>query len=242
MKYYLEIFHIIKAINPIGSSSKIQSKHFYKKIYINAYKPPFSEIGYKRLIMTDLFQPFQYKRIVVVGVTGCGKSVLAENLSRKLGLKFIELDALYWKPGWFESSLGEFRRIVTSQTALPSWALAGNYSQVRDITWKRAEAIVWMDYSYPMVFQRLFRRTWHRWRTHELLWGTNYERLWPQFKFWSKDSLFAWQVYSYARHKRLYPSLFHKPEYSHLKIFRFKTQSATEKWLASLVSTYRSAT
>ena len=33
---------------------------------------------------------FVYKRIVVIGVTGCGKSVLAEKLAQKLDLNFIE--------------------------------------------------------------------------------------------------------------------------------------------------------
>jgi len=36
---------------------------------------------------------FIYKRIVVIGVTGCGKSVLAKKLAQKLDLNFIELEA-----------------------------------------------------------------------------------------------------------------------------------------------------
>jgi len=38
---------------------------------------------------------FPHKRI---GMTGCGKSMLAEQLARKLSLEFIKLDALFWKP------------------------------------------------------------------------------------------------------------------------------------------------
>ncbi len=38
--------------------------------------------------------PYPYKLFVVIGVTGCGKSFLAEKLARKLGLEFIELDSL----------------------------------------------------------------------------------------------------------------------------------------------------
>lgn len=180
--------------------------------------------------------PFPYKRIVVVGVTGSGKSHLATLLARKLDLELIELDALYWKPGWVESSSEEFRKKVISITRLPAWALAGNYSQVRDITWSRADSVVWMDYSYLLVLRRLWTRTFRRWRTHELLWGTNYERMWPHFKLWSKESLFAWQVHSYRRHRKLYPKLFTAPEYAHLEIFRFNKPAATEKWLDSLIA------
>ncbi len=179
---------------------------------------------------------FPYKRIVVVGVTGCGKSMLAERLADRLGLEFIELDALYWKPGWVESNLDEFREKVRTAISAPAWALAGNYSQVRELVWPRAEAVIWLDYKFQLVFRRLWNRTWQRWWKKETLWGSNYERLWPQFKIWSKESLFHWQVLSYRRHKRLYPQLFASPDYAHLKILRFKTPGEMEEWLHSITT------
>jgi hypothetical protein len=177
--------------------------------------------------------PFPYQRIVVIGVTGSGKSCLAEKLSLKFDLNFIELDALYWKPDWVESEDAEFRTKVEVATRAPNWALSGNYNKVRDIVWPRADAVIWLDYSFLLVFVRLWKRTLQRWWRHESLWGTNYERLFPQFKIWSKESLFHWQVLSYRRHKWLYPQLFVRPEYSHLKVFHFKHPVETEKWLDS---------
>ena len=177
---------------------------------------------------------FPYKRIVVIGVTGCGKSVLAEKLAQRLGLDFIELDALYWKPDWVESGDEEFRQKVELATRAPAWALAGNYNKVRDLVWPRAEALVWLDYPFLVAFVRQWKRTLQRWWTQEPLWGTNYERLLPQLEFWSKKSLFYWQVYSYRRHKWLYPQLIASPEYSHLKFFHFTNPGETEIWLDSL--------
>ncbi len=179
---------------------------------------------------------FPYRRIVVVGVTGCGKSMLAEKLAHRLGLEFIELDALYWKPGWVESGAEEFRARVDVATRAPGWALSGNYSQVRDLIWPRAQAVIWLDYSFLLVFGRLYKRTLQRWWTQEPLWGTNTERLFPQFKLWSKNSLFYWQVHSYRRHKWLYPQLIANPEYSHLKFFHFKQPGEMEKWFDSLIA------
>jgi shikimate kinase len=177
---------------------------------------------------------FPYRHIVVVGVTACGKSTLAEELARRLDLEYIELDAIFWKPGWVESRSEEFRERVEAVTRAPRWALAGNYSKVRDIVWPRADAVIWLDYPFLLVFKRLWDRTWRRWRTRELLWNTNYETLLPQFKIWSKESLFYWQVYSYGRHKRLYPQLFASPEYSHLKLFQFKHPREMEAWVTTL--------
>jgi len=51
---------------------------------------------------------FPYTRIVVIGTTSSGKSTLAENLSKKLDLDFVELDALYWQPNWVGTPDEEF--------------------------------------------------------------------------------------------------------------------------------------
>jgi adenylate kinase family enzyme len=177
---------------------------------------------------------FPYHRIVVVGVAGSGKSLLAEKLAHKLDVNFIELDSLYWKPGWVESGDEEFRSRVDAVTQSPGWVLAGNYAKVREIIWPRADALVWLDYPFLLVLRRLWIRTWQRWRMKELLWGTNYERLLPQFRLWSKESLFNWLVQSYGRHKRQYPQLFILPGYSHLEIFHFKKPAETDDWFEAL--------
>lgn len=177
---------------------------------------------------------FPCKRIVVVGATGCGKSTLAERLSKKLELETIELDALYWKPDWVGSSDEEFRAKVEAATRTPGWVLAGNYSVTRDIVWPRAEAVVWLDYPLFLVMGRLLRRIWGHWRTQELMWGTNRETFWVHFKLWSKDSLVNWLFQSYWRRKRTYPQFFARPEHAHLKVFRFMHPREMEAWFETL--------
>lgn len=178
---------------------------------------------------------FPYHRIIVIGTTSSGKSTLAENLANRLSLDYIELDALHWLPNWKHISDEEFRRLVDCATRSPGWVIAGNYSETRDISWPRAEAIIWLDYPLHILFWRLWCRTWYRWWTKEHLWGKNYERLLPQFKIWSaEDSLFHWLFRTYWRRKREYPRLFAMPEYKHLKVLHFKNPKETENWLSSL--------
>ena len=177
---------------------------------------------------------FPYQRIIVIGVTGCGKSSLGERLAARLDLAYIELDALYWQPGWVESAREDFRQRVELATRPSRWVVVGNYGTARDLLWARAQAAVWLDYPFLLVLGRLWRRTWRRWRTQELLWGTNRERLLPQFKLWSKESLFSWLVQTYWRRKREFPALFARPEYSHLRVFRFSMPAETEAWEAAL--------
>ena len=125
---------------------------------------------------------FPFKRVVVVGVTSSGKSTLAEKLARRFGLHYIELDALHWEPNWQSAPLEVFRQRVEKAVQAEKWIVAGNYHTVRDLIWPNAEAIFWLDYSLCRVFWQLTRRTFKRWWTQELLWGSNHEALWKHFK------------------------------------------------------------
>jgi len=174
---------------------------------------------------------FPYKKLIVVGTTSSGKSTLAEQLAQKFNLEFVELDALYWQPNWVGTPDDEFAAKVDEATSGERWVVAGNYSRTRPITWPRAEAVVWLDYPFPIVFWRLTKRTFRRTITREVLWETNMERFWSHLKLWSDESLFRWLFKTYWRRKREYPQLFAQPEHSHLKVIHFKTPKETTAWL-----------
>ena len=177
---------------------------------------------------------FPYQRIVVIGTTGSGKSTLAERLAVKLGLEWIELDALNWGPNWTPAGTELLQARVEQATRSPGWVLAGNYSATRPVSWPRAQAVVWLDYSFWVIFSRLFRRTFRRILTREKLWGGNREHLGTHLKLWSEQSLFHWFFKTYWRRKREYPGLFTMPEHKHLHILRFRTPQETEIWFAKL--------
>lgn len=118
------------------------------------------------------------RRIVVVGNTCAGKSTLGEALAKALSLRFVELDALFWKPNWQQPELVEFRTRVDEATREGGWVVAGNYTtQQRDISWPRADTVVWLDVPLPLLVTRVLTRSFARWRKRELLWGTLNDRL-----------------------------------------------------------------
>lgn len=183
---------------------------------------------------------FPFHRIVIVGTTSSGKSTLAERLAKKINADFIELDALHWEPNWKEAELEVFRERVETATRSRSalsevegWIVAGNYHVVRDLIWPKAEAVIWLDYSFPLVFWRLLVRTIRRSVFQEELWNGNVEKFWWHLKLWSGESLFHWLFKTYWRRKREYPMLLALPEHSHLKLIRFKSPKETEEWLAT---------
>ena len=175
-----------------------------------------------------------YNKFVVIGTTGSGKSTMAKRLANKRGLDFIELDALNWGPNWTPASGELLRARVEQATRAHGWVVAGNYSQTRPVTWARAEAVIWLDYSLWVIFRRLLWRTWKRIVWQEELWNGNRENLWTQLKLWSEESIFHWLFKTYWRRKREYPKLFAMPEHVHLRIIHFKTPREAELWLDQL--------
>jgi adenylate kinase family enzyme len=177
---------------------------------------------------------FPYHRLVVVGTTSSGKSTLAMQIAERFGFDFIELDALHWEPNWQEAPPEVFRERVETATQAPAWVVAGNYHIVRDLTWSKAEAVIWLDYPLWMIFRRLWNRTWRRWWVQEELWNDNRESIWTHFKIWSDESLFKWLFKTYWRRKREYLLLLALPEHQHLKVIRFKHPKEAEEWLKAV--------
>lgn len=180
--------------------------------------------------------PFPRKKIVIIGTTSSGKSTLASQLAKKIGADYIELDALHWEPNWVEAPDEVFRERVETAIKSAGWVVAGNYSVVRDVLWRRAEAVIWLDYPFHIVFWRLLTRTIRRSFHQEVLWNGNRENFWMHLKLWSDESLFHWLFKTYWRRKREYPMLFALPENAHLTIIHFKHPKETELWLTNITA------
>ena len=164
------------------------------------------------------------RRIIVVGVTGSGKTTLARGLAWRFALPHVELDALYWGPGWTPASPEVFRARTAEALRGEAWVADGNYHIARDIVWSRATTFVWLDYSLPVILWRLTRRSLRRVFTREELWHGNRERLREQF--FSRNSLYFWALKSYWRRRREYPAALRQPEHAHLAVVRLRSPRA----------------
>lgn len=171
-------------------------------------------------------------RINVVGTTGCGKTTFAKALAERLGVPCIEIDALFWRPGWEQTPDEEFLPLVDQVTKGDCWVLDGNYSRTRGITWLRAETIIWLDYSFPRVFVRLLRRTFRRAASQEELWDGCRERF--RTSFLSRDSILLWCLKTYWRRRANYPKLLTSPEHAHLQFVRLNTPRRAQRWLETI--------
>lgn len=100
-----------------------------------------------------------FQRVIVVGTSGCGKTTFARRLAACLGLPHIELDRLFWLPGWQQRERDDFRRLAAEAAAGPRWVIDGNYGSLRDITWPRATHALWLNSAFPRVVWQVTRRT-----------------------------------------------------------------------------------
>lgn len=159
--------------------------------------------------------------ILVVGTSGSGKSTLARELALKLQIDDIELDALFWKENWTQSSKDEFREKVKNSIDKSSgWIMHGNYSSIRDLSWGKAETVIWLDYSLPLIMWRVIKRSLLRIIKKELLWADNKESL--KKTFFSKESIILWAWQTYPLRKKQYTELTSDPYYKHVQILRLQ--------------------
>jgi adenylate kinase family enzyme len=176
-------------------------------------------------------------RVVVVGDSGSGKSTVAARLAGMLGLEHIELDALFHLPAWREPDAGVFRERVRAAIApFDRWVVSGNYlSRQQDVTWPLARTVVWLDLPLRVTVPRTLARSWRRWRTHELLWETNYESFWPHLRLWDeRESLVAYTLRHHREHRRSFEALQRHPAWRHLHWVRLRSPREAAAWLAAL--------
>ncbi|HEV7213836.1 MAG TPA: hypothetical protein VGP33_01830, partial [Chloroflexota bacterium] len=173
-----------------------------------------------------------FRRIVVVGTTGSGKTTLAGQIAARFGAPHIELDALHWEPNWALPRVEAFRERVATALTGRAWVADGNYGAVRDIVWGRADTIIWLNYPLWVNLWRLLRRSLWRSLFQPELWNGNRERFRTQFL--SSDSLFLWAVKTYRRRRKQIPTLLADPGYGHLRHLEFCSPRATRRWLAAV--------
>ena len=175
------------------------------------------------------------RRVQVMGSSGSGKSTLGLRLAQVLGVPHVELDALFWRPNWTESEPEVFRARVAEATAGDGWVVSGNYTgRLNGAVWERAELIVWLDLPLHVTIPRQLTRSWRRWRTHEVLWGTNTERFWPQLAVWDPTSLVGYSLRARPRFQRTMVEAMADPRYAHARWVRLTSQRQADRFLAAV--------
>lgn len=173
----------------------------------------------------------ELSRLVVVGTSGAGKSTAGALLAAKLGSPFIELDELFWGPNWRPKPVERFLSLVRGASAQERWVVAGNYSSARGELWRRTSAIVWLNFSLPVVLRRVILRSVRRVLFREVLWHGNRESL--VRTHFTRESIVWWTITTHNQRRKQFSELRDSGEFSHLRWFEFTHLIQVDRFLAA---------
>ena len=167
------------------------------------------------------------KVAVTASASGNGKTTVGRELARRLGVPFVELDALVHGPNWVETPDDELRRVLEPVLAGDGWVIDGGYRRkIGDLVLARADTVVWLDLPIRVWLPRLVRRTVRRIRGREEIWNGNRESL--RGAFWGRDALIPYAFRSHRSRRRRYPL-----ELAAYPVVRLRTQAEVEAFVSA---------
>jgi hypothetical protein len=170
------------------------------------------------------------RKLVIVGVSGNGKTTLARTAAAKLDVPYIELDRLNHLPGWVEAPDDEFFAAVDRATRGDAWVVDGSYMRrIGMLVCERADEIVWLDQPLPLVLYRLGKRALTDIVTQRDMFNGN-RQTW-RGAVWGRESLLLYTIRMYFGRRRTWPQRFAEVD---TPLTRLRTRRAVERWLASL--------
>jgi adenylate kinase family enzyme len=172
-----------------------------------------------------------FRRILIIGTTGSGKTTLARTLSRIGGVRHIELDMLMYRDNWKAIPVEHFVEQVAAIAESDSWLIDGNYASVRRLTWERADLVVWLDYPLGIILGRLLKRSFLRLLRSSDLGNNNRE----QFRrLFGRRSIVLWAIRSHGPLRKEYEIAVTSKRSNSPCIIRLRSPRRTRIWLSRI--------
>jgi adenylate kinase family enzyme len=171
----------------------------------------------------------QPRRVAVVAsASGCGKTTVGRAIARRLGVQFVELDALHHGPGWSEATAEELRAKVEPILDDDGWVVDGVYrGKLGNLVLEHSDLVVWLDLPIRVWLPRLLRRTAGRIVRREELWAGNRETL--RGAFLGRNALVPYSLRGFRRRRRRYPV-----ELARFPVLRLRSQREIDRFLRDL--------
>ncbi|HSN02844.1 MAG TPA: hypothetical protein VLS91_05110 [Acidimicrobiales bacterium] len=181
-------------------------------------------------------RPAAMRRVAVIAsASGNGKTTLARELARRIGVEAIELDALVHGPHWIETPDDVLRATLEPLLAHEKWVCDGTYrNKLGDLVLEAADTVVWLDQSIQVWLPRLVSRTFRRIRHRETLWNGNHETI--RGAIGARDALIPYALRMHFRRRRTWPH-----ELAPWPVVRLRTPSEIDSFLASVPGAAASA-
>ncbi|GAB6261108.1 AAA family ATPase [Photobacterium sp. CCB-ST2H9] len=163
------------------------------------------------------------QRINVIGTSGSGKSTFCRKLAHVLGYPHIEMDALFWKPNWAESTDEAFLLAIEQALDQTQWILDGNYHRTAALKWRHADTVIWVDYSFTRTLFQAVQRAVIRCLSKQELWPGTGNRESFRKTFLSRDSIVWWTIKTYSKNRARYLSMMSDPNFAHIQFVQLRS-------------------
>jgi adenylate kinase family enzyme len=99
-----------------------------------------------------------FKRIIIVGNSGSGKSYMGKKLSEITNLPLIHLDNVFWQPNWVKTPREEWIKKQRSLIEKEKWIIDGNYNSTLELRFEAADLVIFLDINRFVCLISAFRR------------------------------------------------------------------------------------
>lgn len=98
------------------------------------------------------------KKILVIGSSGAGKSILSRKLGEITGLPVIHLDFHHWRSGWTEPPKDVWEGQVTELLKGDEWIMDGNFGGTMERRLEGCDTVVFLDLPRLVCAWRVIKR------------------------------------------------------------------------------------
>lgn len=99
-----------------------------------------------------------YKRIMIFGRPGSGKSTFALALHKSISIPLHHLDKYFYEANWVERDYQEFMQIQQSIVEQNEWIIDGNNTKSLELRYSHANLVLYFNYPRWLCYLRTFKR------------------------------------------------------------------------------------
>lgn len=168
-----------------------------------------------------------HNKILLIGISGTGKSHLARRLSTKLDLPVVFLDTIFWKDNWQEEDPTIVESKIHQALSQDKWIIEGYIEPLGKERIQAADLVLYLDYPGYVAMWGGLKRWWqHRGKARPEMPSTNIEKFGWRF---------LWSLLRREERPEIEAAIQSSSADAH-RIVRLHSRRATKKYVASLAS------
>ena len=101
---------------------------------------------------------YEINKIMIIGCCGAGKSTLSYKLRDHLNLPLYHLDQLFWKSGWKQVEIEEYKRKHQNVIQKPQWIIDGNFNSTMAERIELTDLVIILDLPRWQCLWGVFKR------------------------------------------------------------------------------------